>query len=188
MRIKGSNSDGKWNATERVLDIHIRPPFYLSTWAYAGYTVLALCSLAAVIIYFRKQTRQKHQQAMDKFEREKERELYTAKIDFFTNVAHEIRTPLTLIKSPLENVLVSQSVSDDIRDDLETMELNTNRLLDLVNQLLDFRKTETQGFQLNLWNATCLSSCRRRISASSLWHAKRAGIEHRDSRKLVCFG
>ena len=89
--------------------------FYLSTWAYAGYTVLALCSLAAVIIYFRKQTRQKHQQAMDKFEREKERELYTAKIDFFTNVAHEIRTPLTLIKSPLENVLVSQSVSDDIR-------------------------------------------------------------------------
>lgn len=149
LRIKGSNSDGKWNATERVLDIHIRPPFYLSTWAYAGYTVLALCSLAAVIIYFRKQTRQKHQQAMDKFEREKERELYTAKIDFFTNVAHEIRTPLTLIKSPLENVLVSQSVSDDIRDDLETMELNTNRLLDLVNQLLDFRKTETQGFQLN---------------------------------------
>ena len=57
--------------------------------------------------------------------------------------------PLTLIKSPLENVLASQSVSDDIRDDLETMELNTNRLLDLVNQLLDFRKTETQGFQLN---------------------------------------
>ena len=86
---------------------------------------------------------------MDKFEREKERELYTAKIDFFTNVAHEIRTPLTLIKSPLENVLASRSVSDDIRDDLETMELNTNRLLDLVNQLLDFRKTETQGFQLN---------------------------------------
>ena len=149
LRIKGSNSDGKWNATERVLDIHIHPPFYLSTWAYAVYTVLALCSLAAVIIYFRKRTQQKHQQAMDKFEREKERELYAAKIDFFTNVAHEIRTPLTLIKSPLENVLASRSVSDDIRDDLETMELNTNRLLDLVNQLLDFRKTETQGFQLN---------------------------------------
>lgn len=53
LRIKGSNSDGKWNATERVLDIHIHPPFYLSTWAYAVYTVLALCSLAAIIIYFR---------------------------------------------------------------------------------------------------------------------------------------
>lgn len=149
LRIKGSNSDGKWNETERVLDIRIRPPFYLSIWAYAVYVALALCSLAVVIIYFRKRTLQKHQQAMDKFEREKERELYAAKIDFFTNVAHEIRTPLTLIKSPLENVLTSQAVSNDIREDLETMELNTNRLLDLVNQLLDFRKTETQGFQLN---------------------------------------
>lgn len=86
---------------------------------------------------------------MEKFEREKERELYSAKIDFFTHVAHEIRTPLTLIKSPLENVLISKSVSNDIRDDLEIMKLNTNHLLDLVNQLLDFRKTETQGFQLN---------------------------------------
>lgn len=149
LRIKASNSDGKWNGAERVLDIHIRPPFYLSAWAYAVYAVLALCLLAAVIILSRKRIRQKHQEAMDKFEREKERELYIAKIDFFTNVAHEIRTPLTLIKSPLENVLASRSVSDDIRDDLETMELNTNRLLDLANQLLDFRKTETQGFRLN---------------------------------------
>lgn len=148
LRIKGSNSDGKWNETERVLTIRIRPPFYLSAWAYAVYVVLALCSLAAVILYFRRRSQQKQRQTMEKFEREKERELYSAKIDFFTNVAHEIRTPLTLIKSPLENVLASKSFSDDIRDDLEIMDLNTNRLLDLVNQLLDFRKTETQGFQL----------------------------------------
>lgn len=134
---------------ERVLKIHIRPPFYLSTCAYVVYVILALCSLLAIFLYFKRRTQQKHRQTMEKFEREKERELYTAKIDFFTNVAHEIRTPLTLIKSPLENVLSSKSVSDDIRDDLEIMDLNTNRLLDLVNQLLDFRKTETQGFQLN---------------------------------------
>lgn len=86
---------------------------------------------------------------MEQFEREKERELYTAKIDFFTNVAHEIRTPLTLIKCPLGNVQASHSLPDDVKEDLEIMELNTNRLLDLVNQLLDFRKTETKGFQLN---------------------------------------
>lgn len=86
---------------------------------------------------------------MEVFEREKERELYAAKIDFFTNVSHEIRTPLTLIKSPLENVLASKYVANEIKDDLKIMDLNTNRLLDLVNQLLDFRKTETKGFQLN---------------------------------------
>lgn len=150
LRIRGSNSDGKWNETERGLDIRIRPPFYLSGWAFVLYLVLALCSLVAIILYFRRRAQQKQQQSMEKFEREKERELYTAKIDFFTNVAHEIRTPLTLIKSPLESVLTSKSVSDDIRDDLEIMDLNTNRLLDLVNQLLDFRKTETQGFILDI--------------------------------------
>lgn len=149
LRIRGSNSDGKWNETERVLGIHIRPPFYLSSWAYTIYVLLSVCLLCGVVYYYRKRTRLKHRQAMEAFEHEKERELYTAKIDFFTNVAHEIRTPLTLIKSPLENVLASGSVSDEIRDDLEIMHLNTNRLLDLVNQLLDFRKTETQGFQLN---------------------------------------
>ena len=82
---------------------------------------------------------------MEKFEREKERELYMAKIDFFTNVAHEIRTPLTLIKSPLENVLSSKSVSDEIRDDLEIMDLNTNRLLMLL--LGSFPKIENNGNQ-----------------------------------------
>lgn len=150
LRIRGSNSDGKWNESERVLDIRIRPPFYLSGWAYVIYLVLAFGSFVALILYFRKRAQQRQLQSMEKFEREKERELYTAKIDFFTNVAHEIRTPLTLIKSPLENVLTSQSVPDDIRDDLEIMNLNTNRLLDLVNQLLDFRKTETQGFKLDI--------------------------------------
>lgn len=149
LHIKGSNGDGKWNDTERVLNVRIRPPFYLSVWAYVVYTMLILCSLGIAALYLRRRTQQKHRLAMEKFERKKEHELYTAKIDFFTNVAHEIRTPLTLIKSPLENVLASGSVSDEIRDDLEIMDLNTNRLLDLVNQLLDFRKTETPGFQLD---------------------------------------
>ena len=86
---------------------------------------------------------------MEKFEQEKQRELYTAKIDFFTNVAHEIRTPLTLIKSPLENVLREKDLTTGIRDDLLIMNQNTNRLLDLTNQLLDFRKTENEGFKLS---------------------------------------
>lgn len=110
---------------------------------------------------------------MEKFEREKERELYSAKIDFFTNVAHEIRTPLTLIKSPLENVLLSKEVSDEIRDDLEVMDLNTNRLLDLVNQLLDFRKTETQGFQLNFVECNVVDILQKTYKRFKPWHVRR---------------
>lgn len=86
---------------------------------------------------------------MEKFEQEKEREIYHAKIDFFTNVAHEIRTPLTLIKGPLENIILKKKVDAETREDLNIMKQNTERLLNLTNQLLDFRKTESQGFRLN---------------------------------------
>lgn len=149
LHIKGSNSDEKWNETERILDIYICPPFYLTSWAYLIYAIIGLCLLIAMTLSYKHRTLRRQARAMESFEREKERELYTAKIEFFTNVAHEIRTPLTLIKSPLENVLASGAVNKEIKDDLEIMDLNTNRLLDLVNQLLDFRKTEAKGFQLN---------------------------------------
>lgn len=149
LRVRGANSDGIWNPSEKTLQIKVRPPLYLSGAAYAFYFILSAGMALALVRYFRRRSLRRHQMAMEKLEYEKERELYAAKIDFFTNVAHEIRTPLTLIKSPLENVLSSGHVDDAVKDDLEIMDMNTNRLLDLVNQLLDFRKTETKGFQLN---------------------------------------
>ncbi len=82
-------------------------------------------------------------------ENDKEKQIYNAKIEFFTNVAHEIRTPLTLIKGPMEKVIRRSEMVPDIQNNLKIMEKNTNRLLDLTNQLLDFRKTETNTFNLN---------------------------------------
>jgi DNA-binding response OmpR family regulator len=82
-------------------------------------------------------------------ENEKEREIYQAKIEFFTNVAHEIRTPLTLIKGPLEKILKETPSSNQYADDLKVIDKNTNRLLKLTNQLLDFRKAETKDYSLN---------------------------------------
>ena len=83
------------------------------------------------------------------FEREKEKELYESKIDFFTNVAHEIRTPLSLIKAPLEQILKNDALPTEVKDNLGVMSKNTDRLLDLTNQLLDFRKTEAELYKLN---------------------------------------
>lgn len=150
LHIKGANSDGVWTPQQRLLQIDVLPPFYLSWVAYCLYFLFGILFLLGVVYYFRKRSIRKHLQAMEVLKYEKERELYTAKIDFFTNVAHEIRTPLTLIKSPLENVLANTDLNNVIKEDLEIMDLNTNRLLDLVNQLLDFRKTETKGFKLSL--------------------------------------
>ncbi|NDV64142.1 hybrid sensor histidine kinase/response regulator transcription factor [Bacteroides sp. 224] len=148
-RVKVSNGDGVWNENGVSLKVHILPPFYLSVWAYCIYALLIIgCSLYAVI-YFKRRSNNKHRRQMEKFEQEKEREVYHAKIDFFTNVAHEIRTPLTLIKGPLENIILKKQVDAETREDLKVMEQNTERLLNLTNQLLDFRKTESQGFRLN---------------------------------------
>ena len=148
-RVKVANSDGVWSDDEVSLGVHILPPFYLSIWAYCVYALLIIgCSLYTVM-YFKRRSNRKHRRQMEKFEQEKEREVYHAKIDFFTNVAHEIRTPLTLIKGPLENIILKKQVDAETREDLNVMKQNTERLLNLTNQLLDFRKTESQGFRLN---------------------------------------
>ncbi|MDD3036887.1 hybrid sensor histidine kinase/response regulator transcription factor [Bacteroides sp.] len=133
---------------ERTLEIEVLPPFYLSKWAYFIYGLFSLVSVFLLLYYFQKRNKETQIKLIEKIKQEKERDLYSAKIDFFTDVTHEIRTPLTLIKGPLENVLSYQKLPDEIREDLEIMNLNTNRLLELVNQLLDFRKAEIHGFRL----------------------------------------
>src|SRR6185312_14630574 len=72
-----------------------------------------------------------------------------SKIDFFTNVAHEIKTPLTLIKGPVENLLEKKHEIPDAQEDLACLDRNTNRLMNLVSQILDFRQTEIKSFTLD---------------------------------------
>lgn len=148
-KIKGSNNDGVWNLKEKHLYIEIVPPFYLSRTAYFFYILLFISLIVAGIMSQIKRNERKQRRYIQVFEREKERELYDSKINFFTNVAHEIRTPLTLIKGPLENILKKKKIETDVAEDLYIMKQNTDRLLDLTNQLLDFRKTEKEGFRLS---------------------------------------
>src|SRR5690606_3671334 len=93
--------------------------------------------------------KEKNRRKLELIRHRKEEELYRAKLDFFTNVTHEIRTPLTLIKGPLEKVLRQADELPVMKRHLQTMERNTNRLLELTNQLLDFRKTEVSGYPLH---------------------------------------
>ncbi|MDB5248330.1 MAG: signal transduction histidine kinase [Segetibacter sp.] len=148
-KVKAVNSSGVWNADERKLVIEILPPFWASSAAYLVYIITCLIIGFGLLHLYRKRLEDKNQKKMQHLAYEKEKEVYQAKIDFFTNVAHEIRTPLTLIKGPLESLIEKVSNVPEIRNSLKMMERNTNRLVDLTNQLLDFRKTETKGFSLN---------------------------------------
>lgn len=147
LRIKRADESEDY---EKVLKIEITPPFYLSSLAYSFYLLLFFIVAYQTYAYVVKRTRRKQQLMLDRFEKEKEKELYDAQISFFTNITHEIRTPLTLIKGPLENIIGKGEISDQsVIDDLRIMKLNTDRLHDLTNQLLDFRHVEHNNFILN---------------------------------------
>jgi len=148
-RVKAANSSGVWNEQEAVLAIEILPPWWASPWAYVGYILAASLGIWYAIRVYHRNVEEKNRRKIEHLERIKEKEIFNAKIEFFTNVAHEIRTPLTLIRGPLEKVIKKAGAVVEIKDSLRIMERNTLRLIDLTNQLLDFRQTEIGGFSLN---------------------------------------
>jgi ligand-binding sensor domain-containing protein/signal transduction histidine kinase/DNA-binding response OmpR family regulator len=147
--VKAANNNGIWTNKETTIEIEIAPPFWKSVWAYIFYTLLLAATIYYLLWRYHTNIRQNNERLIQLLENDKEKELYNAKIEFFTNVAHEIRTPLTLIKAPMEKVMKKADHVPEIQANLKIMERNTDRLLELTNQLLDFRKTETNGFSLN---------------------------------------
>lgn len=102
-----------------------------------------------VIRFIIKRTEKKHTAEINKLNANKEKEVHEAKIKFFTMIAHEIRTPVSLIIGPLEKIMKSPvSLPSTVRDDLNIIDRNSQRLLFLVNQLLDFRKVEQEGMKM----------------------------------------
>lgn len=133
-----------------MLSIRVRPPFWLSGWAYVAYLILLIAGLFGLFRFLNYRNQRVQKERMRAFQQQKERELYRSKIEFFTNVAHEIRTPLSLIKAPLDHVIITEKVSETVKENLQIMSKNTDRLLSLTNQLLDFQKTESDAYLLTL--------------------------------------
>ena len=133
---------GARRGTSRSLEIEIVPPFYLSRIA----LLLYFLALGVIMFLLAKQwdffRRMKMTREVERLQSETEKELYDAKINFFTNITHEIRTPLSLIKMPLDKIISSGNYTESNRQELLTMQANTDRLLSLTNQLLDLRKME----------------------------------------------
>ena len=157
-KIKASSLDGVWTKETR-LRIVILPPWWKSNWAYALYILFTALLVYLVLRFYYKRIQEKNKRKIEllKIENEKEmlrvelvkeKELAEAKLDFFTKVAHEIRTPLTLIKVPLMKIIKKASGIPELQNSLTIMERNTNRLVALTNQLLDFRQIETNKFSL----------------------------------------
>ena len=152
-KVKAANSKGAWSRQETKLTIEILPPWWASVWAYAAYGLLGAVLIYFAIRNYHRRVEEKNRRKIELLESAKEKEIFQAKIEFFTNVAHEIRTPLTLIKGPLEKVIKKAQDIPELNNSLKIMDKNTNRLIHLTNQLLDFRQTEIKGFSLNFVKA-----------------------------------
>ncbi|WP_455672595.1 hybrid sensor histidine kinase/response regulator transcription factor [Phocaeicola sp.] len=148
-KVKATNNDGIWNEEGTSLKIIIHPPFYWSTASKLFYFILVCIVFAFFIRFIVKRTEKKHEAVINKLNANKEKEVHEAKIKFFTMIAHEIRTPVSLIIGPLEKIMkASTPLPPAVRDDLTIIDRNSQRLLFLVNQLLDFRKVEQEGMKM----------------------------------------
>lgn len=148
-KVKGSNSEDLWNEEGTSIKINILSPWYKTSWMYLIYYFIFILIAGRFIIRLIKRSKTRHQNLLKELENRKEKELYTSKITFFTNITHEIRTPLTLIKAPLDEVLKHTEDSDINKSNLSIIQRNVNRLLNLANELLVFRETEKNGMHLN---------------------------------------
>lgn len=146
-RVKSLNTNGIWSH-QAVIGIEILPPFWASSYAFLCYCLMSIGLIYFLLRSYHNSNKKENSRKITTLNNEKEKEIYQAKIEFFTNLAHEIRTPLTLIKSPLESLLKRTYESPEIVQNLSIMEKNTSRLLKLVNELLDFRKAEMEGLKL----------------------------------------
>lgn len=143
-KVKTAGADTGKYGPERTLKITILPPFWRSGWAYFLYFLIIAGALIIARWILLERERMKFRLERERREAQQLHELDLMKIKFFTNVSHEFRTPLTLILTPLESILGGGNVDGGVKKQLQLIQRNTKRLLNLVTQLLDFKKLEVE--------------------------------------------
>ncbi len=147
-KVKASNNSFSWGDAYSQLNIRIIPPFWRTTWAYFLYFIILSGLLYLFFTVATQWGKLKSDLSWEHLEREKEQDLHQMRIKFFTDISHELRTPLTLILAPLERLVNEFVGSSRLKNQLLMIQRNGERMLQLINQLLDLRKLETGHLNL----------------------------------------
>lgn len=142
-KVRSTNADGVWTENTRLLDIEVLPSFWETSFAYFLYVVFILLIIITAVYILFTIYRLKHKVSM-------EQQMTDMKLRFFTDISHELRTPLTLISGPVEYILENTQLPSDAREQLQVVERNTNRMLRLINQILDFRKIQNKKMKMQV--------------------------------------
>ena len=148
--IKSRVKNQEWSDHVASLIIDIYPPLWLTWWAKAVYLIIALVIVFFILRFYKRKLELETSLTLEKRNHMQEQVLNDERLRFFTNITHELRTPLTLILGPLEDLQNDQGLSERHASKITVIHKSAMRLLNLINQILDFRKTETQNKRLTI--------------------------------------
>ncbi|MDD2284696.1 MAG: two-component regulator propeller domain-containing protein, partial [Paludibacter sp.] len=148
-KVKAANNDGKWNEEETELEIIVLPHWWQTWWAVLLFFIMAVGIMWFVWRFISQRRAMYEQLRAERLEKEKMEEVNQMKTRFFINISHEFRTPLTLILSPLQDI-IERTTDKWQRSQLAHIQKNANKMLHLVNQLMDYRRAELGVFELKV--------------------------------------
>ena len=175
LHIKATNARGDWNPEQTLLTVVIQPPWYRSWWAYLIYLSIIASLIYLYNGYRVRQAKLEYEVKLASANAEKEKELNEKKLSFFTDISHEFRTPLTLIINPLKDSL--SGGKNAAPADLNLVYRNANRLLNLVDQLLQFQKAGSGSDEVKIARINFCSLCRE-VYESFAEQAQRKNIDY----------
>ena len=164
-KVKASNNDNLWSKNIKEVKIKVLPPLWRSWWAYILYSLF----FVFLMFLFRRVIlqRQEYQNKLkiEKIQQEKIIEMNKMKLEFFTNISHEFKTPLTLILGPLQSIIKETKKNPKISESFKLVERNANHLFKLINQVMEFREVESKEQQLSPSHGELVSFCKDEVKS-----------------------
>jgi signal transduction histidine kinase/ligand-binding sensor domain-containing protein/DNA-binding response OmpR family regulator len=148
--VKAKMNNQEWSNKTASFFVKIKPPLWFTLWAKLFYAWLVICIVFFIVRFYRKRIKLENLLYLEKQNSIQQQALNNEKLQFFTNITHELRTPLTLIIGPLEDLSNDVSLSEKTEKKISLIHQNATRLLNLINKILDFRKTETHNMPLRV--------------------------------------
>lgn len=174
-KVEATNPDGKWSNSVKEITLDIKPAPWNTWWAYLGYFLIFATILGIILYFWFNKQKLRNQIALSNLKSEQEKEINEMKLIFFTDVAHEFKTPLSLVIGPL-NDLISGNLSKESKEFCyQIISRNTKRMMTLVNQLLDFRKINS-GINVLKVSRNDLCFFVKETAKSFYWEAKNKDI------------
>lgn len=148
LRVMASNSLNEWTAPQ-TLKITIKPPFWLTPWAFIMYIVLVALIIYSILYYILRMNKLSHKLEIEHLEKETVKEVNDAKLQFFSNISHEIKTPLTLITGPLNLMSERYKGNVDLFNKLKIVQRQSKKIAQLIDQVHDFQRSDANKLKMN---------------------------------------